>query len=233
MCKVLLTGTLLLLTLAAQAQDFPQGRGGRGPGRGGFNVNVGVTALDTDRDGVLSSEELANAPAALKKLDRNTDGRVTEDEVPFIVMQARDGRGGRGRGEEAGPGAASANDTLQTLMAFDANHDGKISKEELPERMQGMLERGDTNHDGVLTEEEIRKLASSQAAPQEQQRPEFSLFRIDPIFSAVDVDRDDVLSAEEIRNSTASLRQLDQNGDGRITQDEARPAMGGRRGRFE
>jgi Ca2+-binding EF-hand superfamily protein len=230
-CKVLLSGTIFCLA-PAQAQYFPQGRGGRGFDLGGLFPNAGLTTLDTDRDGVLSPEELAAAPASLTKLDRNSDGRITEDELP--ATGGRGGRGGReGRGGEAGPGDASANDTVQTLMAFDANHDGKISKEELPERMQGMLERGDANHDGVLTEDEIRKLASSQAAPQQQMRRQFSIISVDRILSAIDTDHDGVLSAEEIRNSSASLRNLDQNGDGKITPDETRPTLRRPGGRFE
>lgn len=35
-----------------------------------------VGAIDTDRDGVLSSEEIGNAPEALAKLDKNNDGQL-------------------------------------------------------------------------------------------------------------------------------------------------------------
>ncbi len=35
-------------------------------------------ALDTDKDGVISSEELKNAANALLKLDKNKDGKLTE-----------------------------------------------------------------------------------------------------------------------------------------------------------
>lgn len=36
--------------------------------------------LDANHDKILSAEELANAPAALAKLDKNTDGQLTRDE---------------------------------------------------------------------------------------------------------------------------------------------------------
>ena len=61
-----------------------------------------------------------------------------------------------------------SNDLVRTLMAFDRDHDGKLSKSEVPERMQSMFDGGDTNHDGQLTPEEIRKYAEAQgtaAAP--------------------------------------------------------------------
>jgi len=40
-----------------------------------------VAALDTDTNGVISAEEIANAPASLKALDKNGDGQLTRDEL--------------------------------------------------------------------------------------------------------------------------------------------------------
>ena len=39
------------------------------------------TALDANHDGVIDAAEMANAPAALKQLDRNSDGQLTGDEL--------------------------------------------------------------------------------------------------------------------------------------------------------
>jgi hypothetical protein len=38
-------------------------------------------ALDTNHDGVIDSSEIDNAPAALRKLDKNGDGKLTMDEL--------------------------------------------------------------------------------------------------------------------------------------------------------
>jgi Ca2+-binding EF-hand superfamily protein len=60
------------------------------------------------------------------------------------------------------------------------------------------------------------------------------------IAAALDADRDGSISAAEIRASSAALKTLDTNGDGRLAADELRPAFGpggpreggpGRRGR--
>ena len=40
-----------------------------------------VAAMDTDHDGTISAEELANAPESLKKLDKNGDGQLTPEEL--------------------------------------------------------------------------------------------------------------------------------------------------------
>jgi len=40
-----------------------------------------LKALDTDGDGVISADEIANASAALKTLDKNGDGKLTLDEI--------------------------------------------------------------------------------------------------------------------------------------------------------
>jgi hypothetical protein len=48
-------------------------------------------ALDADRDGQLSNEEIVGAGLALLKLDRNHDGRVTPDEAFGPPGPPRDG----------------------------------------------------------------------------------------------------------------------------------------------
>ena len=40
----------------------------------------------------------------------------------------------------------------------------RLSKEELPERMAGLMARGDTNKDGYLSKDELIVLARSMAA---------------------------------------------------------------------
>ena len=45
-------------------------------------------------------------------------------------------------------------------MGFDKNGDGKVTKDEMPERMkERMLQRADTNGDGALDKKEVKKFA--------------------------------------------------------------------------
>jgi hypothetical protein len=59
------------------------------------------------------------------------------------------------------PAPISVDDIVERIMAFDTNKDGKVTKEELPERMQHLIALGDTNKDGALDRDEIRKLATT------------------------------------------------------------------------
>ena len=223
------------------AQEGPR-EGGRGPGGG----SVLVGALDTDGDGAISGKEMKAAPASLKKLDKNGDGKLTAEELRW---QGGDRERGEGRGEGRGAGQAAAgaspDELLQTLLAFDKNKDGKLQKDEVPDRMQGLFTRGDTNKDGILTASEIRGLATTQAAsaPDRGGRGEGrgegrgggrgGMMRMDPVAAALDADHDGVISAAEIKNANNALKTLDKNDDGQLSRDEIRPNFGrGRGGSF-
>ena len=54
-----------------------------------------INALDANHDKVIDAQEIANAPAALKTLDKNADGKLTRDEIhpprPDGVPGTKDG----------------------------------------------------------------------------------------------------------------------------------------------
>ena len=78
----------------------PPGASDAAPGRPGFRRQPPpiIAALDANHDGVIDETEIANAPAALKTLDKNGDGKLTMDEL----MGPRPMRGG-GPGTHQGP----------------------------------------------------------------------------------------------------------------------------------
>ena len=152
-----LTALIAACVGALYAQDGGFGRRG-GQGRPDMMRRFPLMmALDANNDGVISAEEINNAPAALRKLDKNGDGKLTEDE---LRPNFAEGPGGR-RGE--GAGASNPDEMVRQLLEFDRNGDGKLSKEEVPERLSGLFERGDLNKDGVLDKDELRKLAEAQS----------------------------------------------------------------------
>ncbi len=70
---------LVALALAAVA-SFALAQGGREPRRPRKPRPPLELALDANGDGVIDAGEIANASAALKKLDMNGDGKLTPDE---------------------------------------------------------------------------------------------------------------------------------------------------------
>ena len=50
---------------------------------------------------------------------------------------------------------------IERLLSFDVNADGRISRDELPERMQGLVARGDKNADAALDSDEVRALVNA------------------------------------------------------------------------
>jgi len=64
--------------------------------------------------------------------------------------------------DSTAPGALMTPDmVVARLMSFDTNHDGKVARSELPERMQHLLTRGTVGDDGALDRIELRSLAEA------------------------------------------------------------------------
>ncbi len=61
-----------------------------------------------------------------------------------------------------GPIGPTPDEIVKEMLEFDKNSDGQLSKDELSERMQGLITRGDTNQDGILNQDELHKLAQAQ-----------------------------------------------------------------------
>lgn len=147
-------GFLVAVGVATAVAQPPAGRGGP-PGGGGRPPMPLIEVLDTDRDRVISSDELKNATSSLLTLDKNNDGKLTENEYgPHAGgrgqggppggnraggnsrrgqsggQEGRGGPGGHGPGEN-GPPEPSADRMVEHAMEFDADHDGQLSKAEL------------------------------------------------------------------------------------------------------
>jgi Ca2+-binding EF-hand superfamily protein len=95
-------------------------------------------ALDSNRDGVLSPEEIRNAPASLLKLDTNGDRRLSSSElIPDLVSRS-----------------------VARLMTLDRDADGAITPAErqnpYAEGLRELLDNADSNRDGIVTEAEVR-----------------------------------------------------------------------------
>ena len=190
-----------------------------------------LKALDANNDGLVSTSELSRAPQALRELDKNKDGVLSTDEMRPAGRPP--GVPGEGRPPET-------SELVSMLMSFDANRDGKLTKSEVPERLQGLFNRADTDNDGVLTTGELTKLAEAQQQAGQADEPRGRGgsggpgegvggprsgrgMRMDAITRALDTNGDGLIDGNEIRDSVSSLQTLDLNKDGKLTEDEVRP----------
>ncbi|HVU86745.1 MAG TPA: EF-hand domain-containing protein [Pirellulales bacterium] len=109
-------------------------------------ATVVFAALDINKDGSLSAEEIAKAPQSLAALDKDGSGTIT-------TVELQEARPLLATSQPAGPDPARI---WQRLLMADKDGDGRLSADESPERLQRNFERLDTNKDGFIDESEFK-----------------------------------------------------------------------------
>ena len=104
-----------------------------------FKIIYVLDALDADHDYVISATEIAAAPAALRRLDLNGDGKLSAEECGMHAAKDL-----RGVFMQSNP----------VLAALDTDHDAEISASEI-RNAPAALKRLDLNGDGRLLPVEI------------------------------------------------------------------------------
>ena len=133
-----------------QSGSFGAGNGPQyGPpamgGPGGPPPNAMFTAMDADGDGAISMRELRKAVVALKQLDADKDGKITQAEAT------------------GGPPDPQA--MIDRVMENDKDGDGKLSKSEVPRHLAQMIGGADTNGDGSIDRAELTTAMQNAAGP--------------------------------------------------------------------
>lgn len=154
-------------------------------------------ALDGNQDGVLSGKELGG----LKILDADGDGELQRSEFVAAIRSQK----------------KRSSTSPQTLFKDrDTNEDGRLSGKE-----KVGLEKYDANSDGRITEDEWRSGFTS-ADPELQGKTLKEIEKIAAVrFKELDVTEDGRLTG----NEAAGVKSFDQNGDGRVLQEELAVGM--------
>lgn len=103
------------------------------------------TQLDTNADGKLTPAEAQLPPRVFEHLDGNKDKFVTLSEL------------------QAGPEVRAEHRDFQFDQA-DANHDGKVTRDEANKAATTRFDGVDTSHDGVITQAEMEAHVAQMAA---------------------------------------------------------------------
>jgi Ca2+-binding EF-hand superfamily protein len=117
---------------------------------------------------------------------------------------------------------------MQALMQFDANKNGYVEKEEVPEGVQaqfGQFEAVDADEDGKAYAGEIAAYLSQQQAALRAQIHARASDREDALFAVLDADRDERLDSRELEAVSERLAALDRDGDGLVSPEDIPEAM--------
>jgi Ca2+-binding EF-hand superfamily protein len=176
-------------------------------------IKVNLSAIDTNKDGVLTRAEFDQGQAQLmaqreKMLDRNGDGKVT-DEERRDAMRAH---------------------VVERFVEQDKNHDGALTEVETQTQHWNQIKSADANSDSRVTLDEL-KVAFDEGklrpfhhhgpGPSEADMKAHAQKR----FTDSDKNNDGFLTESEVGGRWSYVKAADANQDDKVTFDELTSAF--------
>ena len=120
--------------------------------------------MDANTDGKLSKDEVPERLQSLfARADKNQDGALDKEEI-MATSRERAGGGDRPGASPEGQGGPGGDFIGQMMERADADKDGKLTGDEIPEFMRERLSQADTNSDGSLDKAELEAIGARMRA---------------------------------------------------------------------
>ncbi|MBT7982059.1 MAG: hypothetical protein HN584_05780 [Akkermansiaceae bacterium] len=146
-----LSGTSFAQEERERPRRGPEPRPPRSESPGQSQESSLFQVLDRNRDGKLQQDEIDMAVVILRRMDQNKDGDVSQSEIKSLPRRPDNANQRRPDQQNPNQNRSSRRPSLET---FDKDEDGKISKEEAPDRLKDRFDEVDKNSDGFLDKEE-------------------------------------------------------------------------------
>jgi len=156
-------GNITLAEVGATAGPAgPAGLGAAGPNP--MQLIERMMVNDLNQDGMLSANELPeHMRRALQNADTDGNQLIDRTELAAAIRNSPQLFGAGPGAFPGGPGVVGpgrdgrgANPATGRFLQYDANSDGELSAEEMPERMRGMMRDADTDGNGSVNAAELQ-----------------------------------------------------------------------------
>ena len=183
-------------------------------------------ALDKDKDKFISRAEYDNSgQRAFVHLDRNKDGRVTQEDADPDKKKASNQR------RRSIIGMPTSHDLAGMLEIYDDDGDDVLTREQYDAERAKVFAATDTNQDGKIDHGEYVKEFDARLAQRIEDRRQAQLKQARVRFKAIDADENGAISRDEYFAMSARMfNRADTNKDGAVSQDDPPPPPRERRG---